>query len=92
MQYNRVSALLDEHERQLQEQGYFMCDSSRRTLRQQTGVVRTNCMDCLDRTNVVQSMIARRILTEQLRAADILSSRERVEDALELEQFFKNGR
>jgi len=92
MQYNRVSALLDEHERQLQEQGYFMCDSSRQTLRQQTGVVRTNCMDCLDRTNVVQSMIARRILTEQLRAADILSSRERVEDALELEQFFKNGR
>jgi hypothetical protein len=25
----------------------------------QTSVVRTNCMDCLDRTNVVQSMLAR---------------------------------
>ena len=32
----------------------------------QMGVVRTNCMDCLDRTNVVQSMFARRQLHEQL--------------------------
>lgn len=34
----------------------------------QVGVIRTNCIDCLDRTNVVQSVIARRILGDQLRA------------------------
>ena len=32
----------------------------------QGGVFRVNCMDSLDRTNVVQSMLARRILQKQL--------------------------
>lgn len=34
----------------------------------QRGVVRTNCVDNLDRTNVVQSMVARRVLARQLRS------------------------
>ena len=32
----------------------------------QRGVVRTNCMDCLDRTNVVQSLFARYMIFHQL--------------------------
>jgi hypothetical protein len=32
----------------------------------QQGVIRTNCMDCLDRTNVVQSIFGRYILFRQL--------------------------
>jgi synaptojanin len=32
----------------------------------QNGVVRTNCLDCLDRTNVVQSIIAWEVLVKQL--------------------------
>ena len=32
----------------------------------QTGIVRTNCMDCLDRTNVVQGLFAKHVLEEQL--------------------------
>lgn len=32
----------------------------------QSGILRTNCMDCLDRTNVVQSFSARLALTSQL--------------------------
>lgn len=32
----------------------------------QEGVFRTNCIDCLDRTNVVQSLLARVSLNEQL--------------------------
>lgn len=32
----------------------------------QTGVIRTNCIDCLDRTNVVQSVIGRKVLLTQL--------------------------
>ena len=32
----------------------------------QTGSIRTNCMDCLDRTNVVQSLFGRYILFRQL--------------------------
>lgn len=37
-----------------------------RVLKSQSGVVRTNCMDCLDRTNVVQSAIASWALEQQL--------------------------
>ncbi|KAJ3026339.1 UNVERIFIED_CONTAM: Phosphatidylinositide phosphatase SAC2 [Siphonaria sp. JEL0065] len=33
---------------------------------QQTGIIRTNCMDCLDRTNVVQSILARHMLNKIL--------------------------
>lgn len=37
----------------------------------QIGVLRTNCMDCLDRTNVVQSACGRRALELQLKAEGI---------------------
>lgn len=38
----------------------------------QKGVFRVNCMDSLDRTNVVMSLIARSILHSQLHAVEIL--------------------
>mgnify|MGYP002052239545 CR=1 FL=1 len=36
------------------------------TRMKQTGIIRTNCVDCLDRTNVVQTALARRVLEIQL--------------------------
>lgn len=39
----------------------------------QRGVMRTNCMDCLDRTNVVQNLIARRSLLRQLDTLNLAS-------------------
>ena len=45
---------------------YFMKDPSGTVLSVQQGVFRTNCMDCLDRTNVVQSLLAHRALQHQL--------------------------
>ena len=38
-------------------------------LSQQLGTVRTNCIDSLDRTNVVQSLLARPVLQSQLRVS-----------------------
>jgi hypothetical protein len=46
-------------------------------LQTQTGVFRTNCMDCLDRTNVVQSVLGRNILLSQLHS--VCSSDHRLE-------------
>jgi len=46
----------------------------------QTGVVRTNCMDNLDRTNVVQAALAKYTLNNQFRDLGILSSDEHVDD------------
>jgi hypothetical protein len=38
----------------------------------QTGIIRVNCMDCLDRTNVVQTVLSRTVLTQQFLSASIL--------------------
>ncbi|KAJ9101480.1 hypothetical protein QFC19_005131 [Naganishia cerealis] len=47
-------------------------------MREQSGTFRVNCIDCLDRTNVVESALARHILTNQLtqvgRTPDSLTS------------------
>lgn len=65
MRFENVSKLMDSI-------GPFMKSSSwveiadDQIQRKQTGVLRTNCMDCLDRTNVVQSACARTALEAQL--------------------------
>ncbi|KAJ4392518.1 Phosphoinositide phosphatase sac1 [Neurospora sp. IMI 360204] len=68
MQMHRAQLLIDRMHEALIAQQYFRAVDSpasqvnggRLEVRNlQTSVVRTNCMDCLDRTNVVQSMLAR---------------------------------
>lgn len=56
----------------------------------QTSVVRSNCMDCLDRTNVVQSMLGRWTLTRQLIDAGILQPGESPTDDPEFESMYRN--
>ncbi|KIX96091.1 uncharacterized protein Z520_08346 [Fonsecaea multimorphosa CBS 102226] len=56
----------------------------------QTAVVRTNCMDCLDRTNVVQSMLGRWALTQQFQDVGILKPGERAQDDTAFEFLFRN--
>jgi phosphatidylinositol 4-phosphatase len=57
---------------------------------QQGSVVRTNCMDCLDRTNVVQSMLGRWTISRQLMDAGILRPGESASDDAEFENIFRN--
>lgn len=51
---------------------YFAISKDGNVLSQQEGVFRTNCIDCLDRTNVVQGLLARIILETQLTVSHIL--------------------
>lgn len=46
---------------------YFLVDADGKVMSTQEGTFRSNCMDCLDRTNVIQSMLAQRSLQSQLR-------------------------
>ena len=57
---------------------------------QQSAVVRTNCMDCLDRTNVVQSMLGRWTLTRQLLDVGVLQPGESSSDDQSFESVFRN--
>jgi hypothetical protein len=80
--WDKLSNLLDQVTPTLNGQGYFSAvpissESSTdwEIKSAQDGVVRTNCMDCLDRTNVVQSMFGRYILYRQLQERKGLQSK-----------------
>ncbi|XP_041974795.1 phosphatidylinositol-3-phosphatase SAC1 [Aricia agestis] len=66
MRYDRLAVLLDRVAHEQSEFGYFMSRGGSVLLRQ-GGAFRTNCVDCLDRTNVLQSLLARRHLAQALR-------------------------
>lgn len=73
MRYDRLGKLLQTLQQPLEYYNYFTgaldlsgewADPSQ--MQRQVGIFRTNCMDSLDRTNVVQSVFARRVLLIQL--------------------------
>ncbi|MCJ1311527.1 hypothetical protein MMC25_005200 [Agyrium rufum] len=70
MRFDKVSLLVDTLEPQLKDFGYTI-ERDGKVEERQSGVVRTNCMDCLDRTNVVQSALAAAILERQLAAEGV---------------------
>ncbi|RKF82296.1 Polyphosphoinositide phosphatase [Golovinomyces cichoracearum] len=54
--------------------GFFHNGDGRNTAAQvQNGIARTNCIDCLDRTNAAQFVIGKRALGHQLRALGIIT-------------------
>ena len=60
MKYQNLSKLLNQVSQDVQAQKYFKATISHGEVKVesvQSGVCRVNCMDCLDRTNVVQSVI-----------------------------------
>lgn len=59
------------------------------TVKTQQGVVRTNCMDNLDRTNVVQAALAKWTLTQQLKVLGVLAEGEELEDFHALSRDFR---
>jgi SacI homology domain len=70
MKFENVSLLLDSLGPTLDSFGNSIEIAGELTNRQ-SGILRTNCMDCLDRTNVVQSACGRRALEVQLKDQSI---------------------
>ncbi|KAK1923278.1 inositol/phosphatidylinositol phosphatase [Papiliotrema laurentii] len=101
MRFDRVSLLIDRLAPSLTEEGWFhsvtppitnlgTSGGETSVISRQTGVVRSNCMDCLDRTNVSQSALGKWALTQQLRSAGVLSVKETIEDHPEFMAIFRN--
>ncbi|KAK5943750.1 Phosphoinositide phosphatase sac1 [Knufia obscura] len=96
LKWHRAQLLLDQLVDGLNKGGYFRGAEmpgqveALETRMKQTAVVRTNCMDCLDRTNVVQSMLGRWALTKQLQDAGILSQTDNVSDEATFEHLYRN--
>ncbi|KZF26242.1 putative phosphoinositide phosphatase [Xylona heveae TC161] len=97
LRWHRAQLLLDEMSDALQAQQYFrgvdMPGDPNGTLEVrnlQRSVVRTNCMDCLDRTNVVQSMLALWTLNRMLADLGILEHGEAASDDPAFALLFRN--
>ncbi|XP_037075084.1 phosphatidylinositol-3-phosphatase SAC1-like [Pollicipes pollicipes] len=90
MRWDRLSILMDRIAEEQEEMGYFLMTRDGVLARMQDGVFRTNCIDCLDRTNVVQSMIAHRQLQQALQRLSILREDQRLEEHSGFEFLYKN--
>jgi len=90
LRWDWLSILIDRLAHEQDEFGYFLLTRDGTLVSLQDGIFRTNCMDCLDRTNVVQSMLARRSLTQIMQKLGVLRAGQRVEDQLYFESLFKS--
>ncbi|KAK1229807.1 Phosphoinositide phosphatase sac1 [Marasmius sp. AFHP31] len=90
MRWDRISVLVDKVEDDIRKYGYFHLGGDQSSpVRLQQGVVRTNCMDNLDRTNVVQAALAKEALMKQLRDAGVLPDDKGVDDYETLSKDFR---
>ncbi|KAI0256643.1 SacI homology domain-containing protein [Lactifluus subvellereus] len=83
MKYENISKLITQLERSFESQG-FLWISDHRMLSRQNGVYRVNCIDCLDRTNVVQSAFARHVLNRQLLVLALLNPSDHIHTEMDV--------
>ncbi|GAB5567988.1 phosphatidylinositide phosphatase SAC2 isoform X2 [Prionailurus iriomotensis] len=90
MRWDRLSILMDQV---AEMQDELSMDSAGMVVASQEGVFRSNCMDCLDRTNVIQSLLARRSLQAQLqlRRLGVLHVGQKLEEQHDFEKIYKNA-
>ena len=98
LKWHRAQILLDQLYDALTKQRYFHgvytpTDRSGRVEVRSTqmSVVRTNCMDCLDRTNVVQTMLGRFMLNAMLHESGVLGRGETAQEDVKFEHLFRNA-
>ncbi|PIL29655.1 hypothetical protein GSI_08292 [Ganoderma sinense ZZ0214-1] len=90
MRWDRISVLLGKLEEELVQNGYFHLASNKpEPVKLQTGVIRTNCMDNLDRTNVAQCAIAKWMLNRQLKELRVIQENDSVDNYDELTRDFR---
>ncbi|KAF4549630.1 SacI-like domain-containing protein 1 [Elsinoe fawcettii] len=94
LRWHRTELLMDELKDGLTKGGYFhgiSLPNGRIDVRnKQRAVVRTNCMDCLDRTNVVQSMLGRWSLNRMMTDLGLFRSGEQASEDSGFEHLFRN--
>ncbi|KAF4379104.1 hypothetical protein F8388_022191 [Cannabis sativa] len=72
--FDNLQVLFDQISEEFEKQGYFLMDAEGKILVEQKGIIRSNCIDCLDRTNVTQSYLAQKSLNLQLQKIGVLDS------------------
>ncbi|TKR96464.1 hypothetical protein L596_010475 [Steinernema carpocapsae] len=72
LRFQKVSELMNALDDQFNKIGFCWIDKSDQMVLMQKGIIRTNCVDCLDRTNVVQSAISQTICMRQARKLGLM--------------------
>ena len=70
---------------------YCLITGKGEIVKKQASIIRTNCIDCLDRTNVVQSVLAKKSLTDQLQYFKIIFEKEEIDQLDSFASLFRNG-
>lgn len=65
LNFQKLQTLITSMEDTLKTIGFCWVDKTGEVVQRQKGVVRTNCIDCLDRTNLVQGQISLSIVLQQ---------------------------
>lgn len=90
MRWDRLSILMDQINDDVQKNGFFFAEHGK-IQKVQEGIFRTNCIDNLDRTNVVQGLIAKRSLADQFLQLGIFTNpNDKVENYPTFEHVLKN--
>ncbi|KAG9453480.1 hypothetical protein H6P81_006384 [Aristolochia fimbriata] len=87
--FDNLRNLYDQISVDFEKQGYFLINSDGEVVLEQKGVTRSNCIDCLDRTNVTESYLAKNSLRLQLQRLGVLSSDECISAFPEIFEKFK---
>ena len=66
MKYENLSILLEQLKDAPEASQFASLDETGAMVTRQNGILRVNCLDCLDRTNLAQSVLARQVLSRIL--------------------------
>lgn len=96
MHWENIQGLIEEMQDDLLKQGHLFIedidakDINTAVKSRQQGIVRTNCIDCLDRTNVLQSALALFTADHQLRLMGLLGRGETIVHLPNVHQAFRS--
>lgn len=80
--FSAVSRVIPKIKEALLTEGYFAYDvKEKKIMHEQTGVFRTNCLDCLDRTNLVQQVISLAAFRCFLQDFNVVDKRETTDES-----------
>ncbi|EFJ18749.1 hypothetical protein SELMODRAFT_112442, partial [Selaginella moellendorffii] len=88
--FERLSILYDASKEDFSQQQFFLTNPVGEVIQVQQGIIRTNCVDCLDRTNVTQSPFGRKALESQLQQLGVFKSSETIRSSSAFDKKFKN--
>ncbi|EPZ36290.1 Synaptojanin domain-containing protein [Rozella allomycis CSF55] len=89
LRWDRLSEL-DEKLIEYYNSFKWFAKNENKVVQNQSGIIRSNCIDCLDRTNVVQSIIAKSMLNNILKELKLIEKNDSIDNYSDILCSFRN--